>query len=94
MLIDEQVRAEILALEEIAPLHNAPALRGIEAARRAFPDLPHVAVFDTSFHATIPDEAAVYAVPRHWREEWGIRRYGFHGLSVQWSAEQVAVPRL
>jgi acetate kinase len=94
VLIDQQVRAEILALEEIAPLHNAPALKGIEAAERALPDLPHVAVFDTSFHATIPGEATVYAVPRQWREDWGIRRYGFHGLSVQWAAEQVAVPRL
>ena len=56
--------------------------------------MPHVAVFDTAFHATLPDEAAIYAVPRRWTEEWGIRRFGFHGLSVQWSAERVPVPRL
>ena len=56
--------------------------------------MPQVAVFDTAFHATMPEDAAVYAVPRRWREEWGIRRYGFHGLSVQWAAERVPVPRL
>ena len=53
-----------------------------------------MAVFDTAFHATIPAEAATYAVPEAWREEWGIRRFGFHGLSVQWAAEQVPVRRL
>ncbi len=58
------------------------------------PDIPHVAVFDTAFHATIPDVAATYAVPGRWRAEWGVRRYGFHGLSVQWASEQVRVPRL
>ena len=55
--------------------------------------MPHVAVFDTAFHATIPAEAATYAIPRIWREEWGIRRYGFHGLSVQWCAERARDPR-
>jgi acetate kinase len=58
------------------------------------PDVPHVAVFDTAFHATLPDETAVYAVPHRWTEEWGIRRFGFHGLSVQWSAERVPASRL
>src|SRR5205085_4757546 len=57
-------------------------------------NLPHVAVIDTAFHATIPDEASAYAVPRRWREEWHIRRYGFQGLSVQWASERVRVPRL
>lgn len=81
-------------VEPLAPLHNAPALRALEAAEALYPDVPHVAVFDTGFHATIPDEAATYALPRRWREEWDVHRYGFHGLSVQWSAEQVRVPRL
>ena len=93
VLIDDDVLLEIEKLESLAPLHNAPAVRAIADARRALPDLPHVAVFDTAFHATIPDEAATYALPQRWRD-WGIRRYGFHGLSVQWSAEQVRVPRL
>jgi acetate kinase len=94
VLIDADVRAQILALEALAPLHNAPALRGIERAERALPGVPQVAVFDTAFHATIPDEAAVYALPPRWREEWGIRRFGFHGLSVQSCAERVRAPRL
>jgi acetate kinase len=90
VLVDEEIREEIHRLEPLAPLHNAPALRGLDDAHNAFPALPHVAVFDTGFHATIPEEAAVYAVPARWREDWGIRRYGFHGLSVEWSAERAA----
>jgi acetate kinase len=92
VLIDEPVLRQIFALEALAPLHNEPALRGIEQARAALPGIPQVAVFDTGFHQTIPPEAAVYALPRRWREEWGVRRYGFHGLSVAWCAERV--PRL
>src|SRR5204862_3089757 len=57
-------------------------------------DVPHVAVFDTAFHRTIPPEAHTYAVPARWRDDWGIRRYGFHGLSVAWSASRIHVPRL
>jgi acetate kinase len=87
-IINDAVRDEIFALRSLAPLHNAPALAGIATAVRALPDVPHVAVFDTAFHATIPDEAALYAVPARWRDEWGVRRYGFHGLSVAWSAER------
>jgi acetate kinase len=92
-LIDDEVHEAIRALEPLAPLHNAPALRAIDEARAALPDAPHVAVFDTEFHATIPEVAATYAIPRAWRE-WGIRRYGFHGLSAQWAAEQVPARRL
>jgi acetate kinase len=94
VLVDDQVLAQIHALEELAPLHNAAALRGLAEARQAFPGVRHAAVFDTGFHATMPPVAATYAIPRRWREEWGVRRYGFHGLSVQWAAEQVRVPRL
>jgi acetate kinase len=94
VLVDGEVRRELEALAELAPLHNAPALRALHEARRVLPDVPHVAVFDTAFHATMPEEAYTYAVPRRWREEWGIRRYGFHGLSVAWSAERVPVDRL
>jgi len=86
VLVDDDVLAAIAELRALAPLHNAPALRELDAARRRYPQLPHVAVFDTAFHATIPPVAATYAVPRLWREEWGVRRYGFHGLSVEWSA--------
>ena len=94
VLLDDGVEAELRALTELAPLHNGPALAAIGDARRALPDAPQIAVFDTAFHRTIPDEASTYAVPASWREEWGIRRYGFHGLSVEWAAEQVRVPRL
>jgi acetate kinase len=94
VVIDDGVRAQLEELSELAPLHNVPALAAIEEARRVLPSSPHVAVFDTAFHATLPEEAFTYAVPRRWREEWGIRRYGFHGLSVAWAAERVPVPRL
>jgi acetate kinase len=94
VVIDDAVRRELDALTELAPLHNAPALAAIDEARRSLPDLPHVAVFDTAFHATLPEEAYTYALPRRWRDEWAIRRYGFHGLSVAWAAERVPVPRL
>ena len=94
VLVDDGVKAAIRDLSTLAPLHNRPALEAIEAAQRALPDVPHVAVFDTAFHATMPAEAAVYAVPQRWSEEWGVRRYGFHGLSVQWSAGRVRVSRL
>jgi acetate kinase len=87
-VIDDEVRASIEELSTIAPLHNAPALAAIDRVRELFPAQPHVAVFDTAFHATMPAEASTYAIPRRWREEWGIRRYGFHGLSVEWSAER------
>jgi acetate kinase len=88
-LIDAAVAGRIRELTELAPLHNAPALEGIDAARRALPDVPHVAVFDTAFHSTMPQAASTYAVPAEWRERFGIRRLGFHGLSVEWSAQRV-----
>ena len=94
VLIEDGVVAELERLTELAPLHNAAALEAIGAARASLPDVPHVAVFDTAFHASLPPAAATYAVPKRWREELGIRRYGFHGLSVQWAAEQVDVGRL
>jgi acetate kinase len=92
--IDEEVVDAVRELSALAPLHNRPALAAIEEARRALPAVPHVAVFDTAFHATIPDRAATYAIPSRWREEWGVRRYGFHGLAVASVAERVRVRRL
>ena len=93
VLIDDDVEQALAALVELAPLHNGLAVDAIAAGRRALPEVPHVAVFDTAYHATIPAVAATYALPARFRER-GIRRYGFHGLSVQWAAEQVPVPRL
>jgi acetate kinase len=94
VVIDDAIESALAELVELAPLHNAPALAALADARRAFPDLPHVAVFDSAFHATLTEEAATYALPQRFRREWGIRRFGFHGLSVRWSAERVRVPRL
>ena len=79
--IDDDVVVEVRDLARLAPLHNPAAVLGIEAARRRLGDLPHVAVFDTAFHRTLPAHASTYAVPRAWREEHGVRRYGFHGTS-------------
>jgi acetate kinase len=93
-LVDDAVEKDLTALTDLAPLHNAPALEAMRRARRVFPDIPHVAVFDTAFHASMPTEATTYALPRRFREAFGIRRYGFHGLSVQWASQQVPVPRL
>jgi acetate kinase len=93
-LIDDAVAERLESLVELAPLHNAPALRAIAEARRLLPNVPHVAVFDTAFHATIPEVASTYALPRRLREDFGIRRYGFHGLSVEWAAECLPVERL
>jgi acetate kinase len=92
--VDDAVLEAIEALIPLAPLHNQPALQAIREAKAALPDLVHVAVFDTAFHASIPEEAATYAVPRNWRESWDIRKYGFHGLAVQWVASQVEAERL
>jgi len=94
VLIDDEVVDELAGLTELAPLHMGPAIAALRQARAELPHLPHVAVFDTAFHATIPDEASTYALPRRARDDWGIRRYGFHGLSVQWASEQVPVERL
>ncbi|HWJ32139.1 MAG TPA: hypothetical protein VNR59_07350 [Gaiellaceae bacterium] len=92
-LVDDTVVDALRGLVELAPLHMRPALDALAEARVALPRLPHVAVFDTAFHRTIPEHAATYALPAAWRAR-GIRRYGFHGLSVAWSAEQVRVARL
>jgi acetate kinase len=94
VVIDDEVEGELAELAELAPLHTKGAIAAIDAARAALPDLSHVAVFDTAFHATLPAEAATYALPERWREEQGIRRFGFHGLSVRWAAGRVRVPRL
>src|SRR5690349_10643375 len=69
-VVDEKVVTALRELTPLAPLHNAPALRAIEEAQAALPDVPQVAVFDTAFHATMPEEAMRYAVPERWHE-WG-----------------------
>jgi len=88
--IDDEVVAGIRAVAELAPLHNGMALETIEAGRALLPDVPHVACFDTAFHATLPPEAYRYPVPERWFRDWGVRRFGFHGLSVAWAVRRSA----
>jgi acetate kinase len=90
-LIDDALVDEVTELVPLAPLHNPANLEGIKVARRLFPDLPQIAVFDTAFHQTLPPHAYTYAVPSEWLEEHGIRRYGFHGTSYSFVSEQAAV---
>ena len=85
-LITNDVVAEIEKVSQLAPLHNPPNLDGIRACRRLMPGIPQVAVFDTAFHATIPDYAYMYALPYDYYTAFGVRRYGFHGTSHQYVA--------
>jgi acetate kinase len=90
VLVSAEVKDRIRALAELAPLHNPPSLETLDAAQAALPDVPHVAAFDTAFHATLPQEAWNYPLPNHWTREWGIRRYGFHGLSYAYCSRRAA----
>jgi acetate kinase len=89
-IVDDAVRAALNELSELAPLHNPPALAAIDAMRRMAPDVPAVACFDTAFHASLAPSVASYALPVEWVEHWGVRRYGFHGLSCEWSTKRAA----
>ena len=88
IILDDGVDARLDALAHLAPLHNPPSLSAIHGLRSLRPDLPQVACFDTSFHADMPAKATTYAIPRPWREQWGIRRFGFHGLSHAWASRR------
>jgi acetate kinase len=79
-----------MALTDLAPLHNPPSMATLAAAEAALPGMSHVAVFDTAFHATLSPEAYTYPLPQKWTREWGIRRYGFHGLSHAYCAQRAA----
>jgi acetate kinase len=92
--IDAGVEDELRALTALAPLHQPKSLAALEAVSAALGDVPAVACFDTAFHATLPPAAATYALPRAWRERWGLRRFGFHGLSHAWIARTVRAPRV
>jgi acetate kinase len=90
-LIDEHVIDTIEALGDLAPLHNAPSLSAIRAARAALgPAVPQVATFDTAFHHSLPERASWYAIPTDLAEKYGIRRYGFHGLAHRYMTERYA----
>jgi acetate kinase len=90
-LITELVRINIEDLSELAPLHNPANVQGIIAAQKAFPRLPHVAVFDTAFHQTLPPAAYTYAIDANVAERYRVRRYGFHGTSHKFVSEAAAV---
>ncbi len=89
-LITDEVIQQIDALENLAPLHNPVNLIGIHEARTYWPDLPHVAVFDTAFHQTLPHRAQFYAIPKDLTEKYHIRKYGFHGTSHRYVARKAA----
>ena len=88
--IDDAVRRELHAATDLAPLHNPPALAAIAAVESLVPDVPGFVCFDTAFHSQLPDSAAIYPVPWEWTSRWGIRRYGFHGLSHAYAARRAA----
>ncbi|OBH95766.1 acetate kinase [Mycobacterium scrofulaceum] len=88
--VDDAVIRKLDELSELAPLHNPPAIKGIEVARKLLPDVPHIAVFDTAFFHDMPPAAATYAIDRGLAERWKIRRYGFHGTSHRYVSQQAA----
>ncbi len=90
VLIDKNVIHTIRELIPLAPLHNPPNLIGIEEATKLLPGVPHVAVFDTAFHGTIPEYAYRYAISENWYRDYGVRRYGFHGTSHLYVAKRAA----
>lgn len=89
-LLDDSVIGRLDELSELAPLHNPPALKGIEVARKLLPDIAHIAVFDTGFFHDLPPAAATYAIDRDLAQRYQIRRYGFHGTSHRYVSEQAA----
>ena len=90
VVVDDAALTTLDSLVPLAPLHQPRALAALRAVSAVLPDVPQVACFDTAFHATIPDAAHTYAVPRSWRETYGLRRYGFHGLSHAYASRRAA----
>lgn len=91
VMIDDTVLDAIKEVQHLAPLHNPPNIAGIEAARSVLPDVPHVAIFDTAFHQTMPEYAYTYPLPYEWYTKYGVRRYGFHGTSHLYVSKRAAV---
>ena len=90
VLIDPTVEARLRALTDLAPLHQPKSLAALDAVSEVLSDVPAVACFDTAFHAEMPAASATYAIPAEWRERWGVRRYGFHGLSHAYAGRRAA----
>lgn len=91
LVLDDYVEDALGALADLAPLHNPPAIEAVKVLCRLRPELPQVACFDTTFHAGLPAEAATYALPHEWNARWGLRRFGFHGLSHAYASGRAAV---
>ena len=89
-LVDDAVLVELLAHQQLAPIHNPPAIATIEACREVFPGLPQVVISDTAFHRTIPLPARTYAIPAAVSRDLGIRKYGYHGISHQYVVTETA----
>ncbi len=87
--VDPSVRRRLGALADLAPLHQPKSLRALDLVSDLLPNVPAVAAFDTAFHAHLPDAAATYALPAEWRRRWGLRRFGFHGLSHAYAARRI-----
>ncbi|MGW5366463.1 acetate/propionate family kinase [Actinopolymorpha pittospori] len=87
-VVDDGVRAALDAISDLAPLHVPPTLALLDRLRHQLPDVLHVVCPDTAFHADLPVAAATYALPTWWRSRWGLRRYGFHGLSYAWASRR------
>jgi len=91
VMIDDAVLDAIKEVQHLAPLHNPPNIAGIAAAKANLPDVPHVAIFDTAFHQTMPPHAYTYPLPQEWYQKYGVRRYGFHGTSHLYVSKRAAV---
>src|SRR5699024_8078130 len=88
--VTDEVEEQIESLSELAPLHNPANLMGIRAFRKLLPEIPHVAIFDTSFHQTMPEKSYLYSLPYQYYEDYGIRKYGFHGTSHKYVSQRAA----
>lgn len=89
-LVTDEVEEKIESLCELAPLHNPANLMGIRAFRKLLPNIPHVVVFDTSFHQTMPEQSYLYSLPYQYYKDYGIRKYGFHGTSHKYVSQRAA----
>lgn len=90
VMIDNDVLEAVKEVQHLAPLHNPPNIEGIEAAQALMPSIPHIAIFDTAFHQTMPAHAYIYPLPYEWYEKYQVRRYGFHGTSHLYVSKRAA----
>ncbi|RLG00962.1 MAG: acetate kinase, partial [Candidatus Wolframiiraptor sp.] len=89
-LITEEVIKKLKEYSYLAPLHNPHNVAGIEAAKKIFPNVPQIAVFDTAFHQTLPEKAYMYPLPYEFYEKYGVRKYGFHGISCDYVSRRAS----